>query len=143
MIKIFSALLSVFIILGSGLSLAQSVGALKLTPAEIERAAKEAPLRQADIDAFIKIMPRMNELANGKTTFKKLGQASGLGEVRLSLTVMKVIQAQALNAGVPYDQIKAGVGLESIPEPFQPSKAEIDLVRRNSAKLDKARQAAR
>ena len=137
----FSAFLVVLLICGSNFAQAQPGGALIFSPAEIERASKEAPLTQADINAFIKIMPRMNELGSGKATFRELGEASGLGEVRLSLTVMKVIQAQALNAGVPYEQIKAGVGLESIPEPFRPSKAEIDLVKRNSAKLDKARQA--
>lgn len=94
--------------------------------------AKEKPLTQADIDLFIKMAPRVFATENpneGAKFFKEAGLTDTRGAyimTKVSLAMMQ-IEGESNSANI----------MAGVPEPMRPTKAEMELVTKNRAALDK------
>ncbi|MDR1922288.1 MAG: hypothetical protein LBS31_11190 [Candidatus Adiutrix sp.] len=107
----------------------------QIPAAVLERMAKEPPLTQADVDAYIKILPDMGKVMADSAALVKLYESVGLTESRFSVVVPKIsfalVEAQAGDA----------VDYETLPEFLRPSAADVTLVKKNSEAVQKALEA--
>jgi|GEM_PF-2177710 len=116
------------------LALAQAPAAGTLPPEVAAALAKEKPLTQADIDAYLKILPQLGAVAQDNSAVAKLYQDAGFTELRFNYAVGKIGLGMALAAGATNEQM----GMEQIPEVLRPSDAEVALVKKNIDKLQAA-----
>ena len=89
--------------------------------------AEEPPLSQADIDAYIKIMPEMSRLMGDPQSAGQLAAGLNLSQIRFSYIIIKVPLAMALASGVDPKLL----GLDSLPQALRPSDQELSLVKDN------------
>lgn len=121
--------------LSSTLALAQAPPTAAALPADIAAAMeKEKPLAQADIDAYLKILPKMGAVAQDPAAVAKLYEGAGLSEVRFSYISAKVGLGMALAAGATAQQLN----MEQMPEVLRPTDEEVALVKKNLSALQKA-----
>jgi hypothetical protein len=106
--------------------------------AVIETLAEEPPLGQADIDAYIKIMPETNRLLGDPQSAEPLAASLNLSQIRFSYIVVKVPLAMALAYGAD----PKALGLDSLPQALHPSDAELRLVKDNLEALVTAAEEA-
>ena len=106
--------------------------------AVVETLAGEAPLGQADIDAYIKIMPELTRLLNNPQNAEQLAASLNLSPIRFSYVVAKVPLAMALTSGAD----PKSLGLDSLPKALHPSDGELGLVKKNLEALIKAAEEA-
>jgi hypothetical protein len=106
-------------------------------PADVlEQMAKEPPLAQADVDAYIAILPDLGKVMADPAALVKLYEGAGLTESRFSVVVPKISFVLA--------EIQAGsavVDYEALPEFLRPSAAEAAVVKQNSEAVQKAMEA--
>jgi len=104
-------------------------------PAEmIEAFKKQAPLAQKDIDSYIKIMGQMAAVQADPSKAADIYKAEGWDEIRVSYVATKISLAQVLETGATLEQL----GMKDVPEVMLPTKAEIELVKKNQGALQKA-----
>jgi len=102
--------------------------------AVIESLDAEPPLGQADVEAYIKIMPEMTRLLSDPQSAEQLAASLNLSQIRFSYIVAKVPLTMALASGA---EPKA-LGLDSLPKALHPSEQELRLVKDNLEALIKA-----
>ncbi len=122
------------LVLSASLAIAQAPAAGTIPPEALAALQKEKPLAQADVDSYVKIMPQMAKVMSDPAAIAKLYEGAGLSEVRFSLISAKIGLGMALASGATAEQIN----LNQIPEVLRPSATEIDLVKKNLDKLQKA-----
>ncbi|MDR3038435.1 MAG: hypothetical protein LBV21_03965 [Candidatus Adiutrix sp.] len=105
----------------------------QLPPEMLELLKKEPPLAQADVDNYLKIMPQLIQVKD-PAALPKLYADSGLTEIRLGLITAKINLGLALASGVTAQQIN----LDQVPEPMRPTDQEVELVKKNQAKIQAA-----
>ena len=120
--------------LGAALAQAQTPGGAAIPPEMLEALAKEKPMAQADIDGYIKAMPVMVKAMTDQNAAAEMFKAAGMTEVRFSYVAAKVGLGMALASGATPEQMQ----MDQIPEIIRPSKADIDLVKKNMDALQKA-----
>ena len=101
----------------------------------------EGPLTQADIDAYVYILPRLaGEAGQDPQAAALLMREAGITRKRAAYVGAKITVTQALASGL----ISTGqLHDDQVPVYLQPSTAELTLVNDNLASLVKAQQAAR
>jgi len=109
-----------------------------IPPAVIETLAQEPLLGQADLDAYIKIMPELTKLLSDPQSAEQLAASLNLSQIRFSYIVAKVPLAMALASGVD----PKALGLDSLPKELRPSDQELNLVKSNLGTLIKAAEEA-
>lgn len=135
--KIFLTLtLALTLALMSTLALAQAppMANVELPPEMAAALAKEKALTQADIDAYIKVLPKTSAVAQDPAAVAKLYQEAGLNETRLTYVASKIGLGMALAAGATPEQIN----LNQMPEVLRPTDAEVALVKKNIQNLQNA-----
>ena len=134
---VFALTLLLALALCSSLALAQLPPAGAIPP-EVEAAMKkEPPLAQADIDAYLKIMPQLGPVVSDPAAIAKLYEGAGLTEIRFGYLSTKIGLGLALAQGATAEQL----GIANLPAVLKPSEAEIALVKTNAAKLMEASMA--
>jgi hypothetical protein len=126
-----------FLILGAAspaLSSAQGDVHSDIPQSVIEALAGEPPLGQADVDAYIKIMPELTGLLSDPQGAEQLAAGLNLSRIRFSYIVAKVPLAMALASGAD----PRALGLDSLPRALHPSDLELRLVKDNLEALLKA-----
>lgn len=118
----------------SSMALAQVAPMGALPPEMVTALEKEKPLAQADIDAYLKVLPKMGQVAADPTAAAKLYQDAGMTEIRFSYVAAKVGLGMALASGATPQQLN----LDQMPAVLKPSDAEVELVKKNLDKLQKA-----
>lgn len=127
--------LALSLALASTLALAQMSPMGAALPQEMASALeKEKPLSQADIDAYVKLLPKMGVAATDPAALAKLYEGAGLSEVRFTYISSKVGLGMALAAGATADQLN----LNQMPEVLRPTDEEVALVKKNLSELQKA-----
>ena len=109
--------------------------------AQTSPAPAEGPLTQADIDAYIFLLPKMAQAKGG--TPEEMGlvvRESGLTRRRAVYVVTKVALAQSLAQGL---MSPSQLEEEQVPPGLQPSTEEIRLINNNLTSLVQAQAAAR
>ena len=115
-------------------SFAQVPGAGQIPPEMVEAFAKEKPLTQADVDAFVKIMPEMAKTGGSPDAVAKLYKDAGLSETRATYVMTKVSLGLSMGMGVTAEQM----GMGNMPEAVLPTKDEVELVKKNQEKVQGA-----
>ena len=134
--KYVLAALALIVMLTAVPALAQSEAADDLTPEIIAALKKEPPLSQADIDTFIRIMPEMSKVAEkDPAEAVKIYEKAGLTENRFGLIFSKVTLGMFVAGGIPKEALVSG---QDVPEVLVPSDAEVELIKKNMAALEKA-----
>jgi len=100
----------------------------------IESLAEEPPLSQADLDAYIKIMPELTRILSDPQSAEQLAVSLNLSPIRFSYIVAKVPLAMALTYGAD----PKSLGLDSLPKVLYPSDKELRLVKNNLDSLVKS-----
>lgn len=116
------------------LAQAQTEPAGTLPPEVAASLAKEKPLAQADIDAYLKVLPKMGDVAKDPSAVAKLYEDAGFTEIRFSYVAGKIGLGMALASGATPEQMN----MDQIPEVLRPSDAEVELVKKNLDKLQAA-----
>jgi hypothetical protein len=106
--------------------------------AVIETLDAEPPLSQADVDAYVKIMPEMTKLLSDPQSAENLAASLNLSQIRFSYIVAKVPLTMALASGAD----PKALGLDSLPKALHPSDQELRLVKGNLEKLVTAAEEA-
>ncbi|MDR2725536.1 MAG: hypothetical protein LBC90_05645 [Candidatus Adiutrix sp.] len=130
-----------FLILGAtlpALSSAQEEAHSDIPPAVIETLAEEPPLGQADLEAYIKIIPELPKLLSDPQSAEQLAAGLNLSPIRFSYIVVKVPLVMALASGVD----PKSLGLDSLPQSLRPSDSELSLVKDNLETLIEAAEKA-
>jgi len=136
MLKRSLSVLSLLLILTAAPALAQSGASDDITPEIIEALKKEPPLSQADIDTFVRIMPEMSKAAEkDPAEAVKIYEKAGLTENRFGLIFSKVTLGMFVASGIPKEALMSG---QDVPEVLMPGDAEIELIKKNMAALEKA-----
>lgn len=121
--------------LTSALALAQMPLTGSVVPQEMLQAwADEKPLTQADIDAYIKLLPSTGAVASDTAAVAKLYEGAGFSEARFGFVASKIGLSMGLAAGATAQQL----GLDQVPAVLRPSEADIELVKKNADNLQKA-----
>lgn len=131
---ILSIALGLLVALTASVAIAQVPGAAQIPPEVLEALQKEPPLSQADVDAYLKIMPEMPKAMSDPNALVKAYEAAGLTEVRFSYIVSKIALAQAMNMGAKASDLQ----LDQLPEVLRPTDADVALVKKNMDALNKA-----
>jgi len=121
-----------FMVLALGAALAPFSSAQEevhsdIPQAVIETLDAEPPLGQADVDAYIKIMPEMTKLLSDPQSAESLAASLNLSQIRFSYIVAKVPLTMALASGAD----PKALGLDSLPKALHPSDKELALVKGN------------
>ncbi|MDR3038630.1 MAG: hypothetical protein LBV21_05010 [Candidatus Adiutrix sp.] len=95
--------------------------------AVIETFALEPPISQADVDAYIKIIPELPKLMNDPQSAETIAAAHNLSPVRFSYIMAKVPLTMAIAAGADPKTL----GLEALPKVLHPTAPELAVVRTN------------
>jgi hypothetical protein len=106
--------------------------------AVIETLDEEPPLSQADVDAYIKIMPELTRLLSDPHNAEQLAASLDLSQIRFSFIVAKVPLTMALASGADPKIL----GLDSLPKALRPSDRELRLVKDNLEALVAAAEEA-
>ena len=122
----------------AALSSAQEEVHSDIPQAVIETLDAEPPLGQADVDAYIKIMPEMTKLLSDPQSAEHLAASLNLSQIRFSYIVAKVPLTMALASGAD----PKALGLDSLPKALHPSDQELRLVKDNLEKLITAAEEA-
>lgn len=123
--------------LGLALSSTMAVAQMpmgEMPPDMIAALGKESPLTQADIDAYLKVLPKMGAAMNSAEAMAALSTEAGFSDVRFSYVGSKVGFAMSLAAGATAQQMD----MSQIPQVLRPTEAEIELVKKNIEPLQKA-----
>jgi hypothetical protein len=141
MVKKFPAFLGLIILAASpGLSSAQGTVHSDIPPAVIEALSGEPPLGQADVDAYMKIMPELTRLLSDPQSAESLASSLNLSQIRFSYIMAKVPLTMALVSGAD----PRALGLDSLPQALHPSDQELSLVKQNlNALIEAAEEANR
>ena len=124
--------LTLILALGASTSFAQMPGMGQIPPEALEELKKEPPLAQADIDAYLKLMPKLMKGVASEDEFNKLLTEVGLSQTRFAMATSKISLAQALALGATLDQFNAA----QLPDEMKPTDADVALVKKNSDKLN-------
>ena len=116
------------------LSAAQEEVRSDIPPAVVETLADEPPLSQADVDAYVKIMPELARILSDPQSAEQLAASLNLSQIRFSYVVAKVPLTMALASGAD----PKALGLDSLPKALHPSDTELRLVKDNIENLLKA-----
>ncbi|UQZ89033.1 hypothetical protein C4J81_07400 [Deltaproteobacteria bacterium Smac51] len=120
--------------LSANVALAQIPGGASIPPEVLDALKSEPPLSQADVDAYLKIMPDMPKAMSDPSALVKAYEAAGLSEVRFSYIVSKIALAQAMNMGATAEQLN----INQLPDVLRPTDADKELVKKNMDALNKA-----
>ena len=103
--------------------------------AELAAMANEPPLTQADIDTFMKMLPKIEEAGNSPEAIFKLYQDNGVSPQRFAMIGSKMTVGLMMAQGVTREQVVAsGQFLEFMI----PSDAEVAIVKNNMEAILKA-----
>lgn len=110
------------------------------TPAEqqaqaMAALAQQPPLSQADLDAFVKMVPEISKVMNDPNAIMKLYQDNGVSPERFALVSSKITIGFMMNQGMTKDQILA---TGQVPEVMIPNDAELALIKKSQDALGKA-----
>jgi hypothetical protein len=121
-------LILILMTVSPALSSAQGEIQSDIPSAIVDTLAAEPPLSQADIDAYIKIMPELARLLSNPQSAEVLAASLNLSQIRFSYITAKVPLTMALVFGADPKEL----GLEdSLPQALRPSEAESRLVQDN------------
>ena len=136
MLKRSLSVLSLLLLLSAVPAPAQSGEADEITPEIIEALKKEPPLTQADLDTFIRIMPEMSRAAEkDPSQAVKIYEKAGFTENRFGLIFSKATLGMFMASGISREALMSG---QDVPEVLMPSDAEVELIKKNMAALEKA-----
>ncbi|MDR1044826.1 MAG: hypothetical protein LBP33_06880 [Candidatus Adiutrix sp.] len=123
------------------LMLAALMPAARLGADDAALMASEGPLTQADLDAYVYMLPKMaGQAGQDPQAAALLFKEAGLTRRRAAYIVAKITVTQALASGL----VSTGqLHDDQVPAYLQPSTAELTLVNDNLASLVKAQEAAR
>lgn len=96
--------------------------------------AQEPPLTQADVDGYIKILPKFPAAAGDPAAVVKLKKETGWTETHFIYVTKKMGLAYALAMGMSAEELE----MDKIPQALRPSKVEVTLVKKNLPALQKA-----
>ena len=136
--KLLTFLVLILGVTSPALSSAQGEAHSDIPPAVIDTLAEEPPLGQADVDAYIKIMPELPKLLSDPQGAEQLAASLNLSQIRFSYIVAKVPLAMALSSGAD----PKALGLDSLPQALRPSGSELSLVKDNLKALLEAAEKA-
>lgn len=136
--KLPTLMLLILWAISPALSSAQEEVHSDIPQAVAETLAQEAPLGQADIDAYIKIMPELTRLLSNPQSAEQLAASLNLSPIRFSYIVAKVPLIMALTSGAAPNSL----GLDSLPKALHPSDSELELVKKNLEILMRAAEEA-
>lgn len=102
--------------------------------AVVDSLAKEPPISQADVDAYIKIIPELPKLMSDPQSADGLAAAHQLSQVRFSYIMAKVPLTMAIAAGAD----PKALGLEELPTLLHPSAEELAVIKANLRALSEA-----
>jgi len=98
--------------------------------------AKEGPLTQKDIDNYLKVLPKAQEMAADQAKAAGVLKDAGFTEVRGAYVGAKMgIAMMMVQLG---DQADAVLSQQQVPDVLKPSKDEVELVSKNMDKIQKA-----
>jgi len=125
--------------LALGLALTSTLASAQMPMAEmpadmVAALEKEKPLTQADIDAYLKVLPKMGSVMNNPDGMGSLAKEAGFSDVRFSYVSGRVGFAMSQAAGATAQQMD----LSQVPQALRPTDAEIELVKKNLDALQKA-----
>lgn len=130
--------LALMLTLGATLSFAQMQNFGQISPEAIEELKKEPAMTQADVAAYIKILPDLGKAMTDQNVMAAMVKDSGLSEARLGMVMTKVSLAQALTMGMTMEQLNTNLNAGQIPEVMKPTDADIALVRNNMEEINAA-----
>ena len=116
-----------------GSSLAQAQTAGPIPPEVLAALAKEPPISQADLDAYLKALPQMLKAMTDEAAAAEMLKTAGMTDMRFSYVAAKINLAMNLAAGATPEQL----GMSQIPDVIKPTQAEQDLVKKNLPALQK------
>lgn len=93
--------------------------------------AKEPPLTQADVDLYMKAMPKIPAAIGNPQALEQLYTDLGLTEIRFSFIVARIGIAHSLALNVSPEQL----GLANLPEIVRPTESDKALVAKNLDEL--------
>lgn len=134
--KIFLLAGMVMISVGAAVS-AQAQAPVNLETLSPELAAvlaREVPLTQADIEVYMKFLPRVPQAAGNENSMTLLFQSTGLTESRFLYVFGKIPIAFDLASGSSAQDLK----LDQVPPALRPTPDETALVKKNIEPLRKA-----
>lgn len=131
--SLLSLSLGLVLALAPAVSFAQAPAAT-FTPEAEAALAKEPPLTQADVDGYIKLLPKITAAAANPAAAAELYKEVGWTEIHFSYVMAKLGFAQALAMGMPAEALQ----MDKIPQALRPSEAEVTLVKNNLPALQKA-----
>ena len=134
-----------FLILSLGAispALAQESTRAPIPPALVSALDHEPPLNQADVDAYIRIIPEiipeLAKLFHDPQSAEQLAAGLNLSQIRFYYIMAKVPLTMALASGVD----PKNLGLDSLPKALSPSSRELRLVKNNLKALNEAAEEA-
>ena len=129
------ALFGLFMISGAAFAGAPTEAQEQAIAAEMAKMANEPPLTQADIDTFMKMLPKVEEVGNDPEAIFKLYQDNGVSPQRFAMIGTKMTVGMMMAQGVTREQVAAsGQFLDFMI----PSDDEIAIVKNNMEAILKA-----
>lgn len=121
-------------LLSASASLAQ-VPDGELSPEMLELLAKEPPLTQADIDAFITVIPQLAALEEeaDEDSASAIWEAAGLTKSRTAFIFSRISIAMLIAEGTPAEFLDS----LDIPGVMKPDQGDVELVVKNREALKK------
>jgi len=130
--------LALMLTLGATFAFAQMPDFGQISPESLKELEKEAAMTQADVDAYIKILPNLGKAMSDPNAMAAMVKESGLSEARLGMVMTKVSLAQALAMGMTMEQLNSSLNAGQIPEVMKPTDADVALVKNNMEKINTA-----
>ena len=93
-----------------------------------------AAITQAELDAYLAVIPQIDEVGDDPMGIFNLYRQSGISPERFSIISFRVSVGSALAQGVKAEQL----GLSQAPAEMMPSDAEVDLIKRNMTNIQNA-----
>lgn len=96
--------------------------------------ANQAPITQADVDAYIKAIPQITASMGDEAKLREIYEEAGWDEWRGAYVLSKVGTAYAISAAPEQAEMMIG----QLPASLKPSQDEIDLVAKAQDEITKA-----
>lgn len=127
--------------LAAGSAQAADAGNMGIPQEMLDQFAKEPPFTQADIDAYIKLVPELAKNQANPQAMQEIVEKSSLGANRLGLLGMKLGLGMMI-AQVGADNPMVQEQMKQYPEVVRPTPAEVELIKKNLQPLMQAAMSA-
>ena len=86
-----------------------------------------SPITQAELDAYITMLSKIDSVGNDENAIFQLYRSSGLSPDRFQLIGGRIMAAYMLANGATIDMLRG----QGLPPELEPSAAEVDLINKN------------